>query len=204
MAHTYFPLRSFKSKFKKTKVLNKPVSDSTYEYFASYHPEYAAFIKEEGFCTYDGGLFSTIDPFDYAEALDLPGITETNHTRKRLEGGWSAPLIKTGFGDFLFCDLKIDAGNDIYHSFYNERYNMGSGIGYLFEMRLTDTGFQNSSLKKKLFNQAVKQFGELKEGENFGFPTDFPQGQKGLEKIDHVQVYQTQDYLNLLSKRHHN
>lgn len=204
MAYSYFPLQSFVSKYKKTRVLNKAVPGSTHAYLESLNKDYAGFIQDEGgFCSYAGSLFSTVDPFDYVDLLDLPGITETNAARKRMEDGWSVPLIKTGFGDFLFCDLKIDAGNDIYHSFYNERYNMGSGIGYLFTMRLTDAGFLNKSLKKRLFTLAVKKYGEPKADENFGFPMDFPRAkEKDLEKIDHVLLYKTADYYHLLSEKH--
>ncbi len=204
MAYSYFPLQSFISKYKKTRVLNKAAPESTLAYLEGLNTDYAAFIRDEGgFCSYAGGLFSTIDPFDYVDMLDLPGMTETNATRKRMEGGWSVPVIKTGFGDFLFCDLKVDAGNDIYHSFYNERYNMGSGIGYLFTMRLTEADFLNKSLKKRLFTQAVKKFGELKADENFSFPMDFPwDKEKDLEKIDNVLLYKTLDYFNQLSAKH--
>lgn len=203
MAYNFFPLHSFRSKFKKTKVLNKPVSDKVYNYFAAFNKDYADFIKEEGFCSYAGGLFSTIDPFDYVDMLSLPGIDETTAARQQFEGGWAAPLVKTGFGDFVFCDLKIDARNDMYYSFYGEKYNMGSGIGYFFEMQLTDAEFLSTSFKKRLFNQAIKKFGELKADENFGFPMDFPWAkEKELEKINNVLVYDTKEYFHQLSKKY--
>jgi hypothetical protein len=203
MASHYFPLYSFRSKFKKTKVLNKPVSDKTYEYFTALNTDYADFIKEEGFCSYAGGLFSTVDPLDYADMLSLPGIGEATQVRQNIESGWAVPLVKTGFGDFVFCDLKVNARNDIYYSFYNEKYNMGSDVGYFLEMQLTDSEFLSSSFKKRLFNQAVKKFGEPKADENFGFPMDFPwDKEKDLEKIDNVLVYKTLDYFNQLSAKH--
>jgi hypothetical protein len=200
MASLYFPLYCFRSKFKKTKVLNKPVSDKTYEYFAALNTDYAGFIKEEGFCSYAGGLFSTIDPFDYAAMLSLPGIDEESAIRRNMESGWAVPLVKTGFGDFVFCDLKSGGRNDIYHSFYGEKYNMGSDVGYFFEMQLPRADFLSTSFKKRLFTQAVKKFGEPKADENFGFPMDFPwDKEKDLEKTGNVLLYKTLDYFNQLS-----
>lgn len=197
----YFPLYSFKSKFKKTKVLNKPVPDKTYDYFAAFNKDYADFIKEEGFCSYAGGLFSLVDPFDYVGLLTLPGLEVIS--QNAFDMGHEVPLIRSGFGDIIICDMKLDTRNDFYHSFYNERYNMGSKVGYMFEMQLTDTDFLNDNFKKRLFNQVMKISGSPKADENFGFPMDFPwDRERELEKKENVRVYNTVDYFNQLSKKH--
>jgi hypothetical protein len=203
MAVNFFPLISFAGKFKKTKVLNKPVSLKVYKYFAGFNKDYADFLKEEGFCTYANGLFSTIDPFDHVNMLERANISHFSPVKKQIAAGWEVPLIKTGFGDLIICDLKVDASNNMYYAFYDERYNMGSGVGYLFEMNLTDSEFQTKLLKKRLFNEAVKKFGALKPDECFGFPMDFPWAkEKEIEKIGNVRIYKLETYYELLSGKY--
>jgi hypothetical protein len=203
MVVNFFPLISFTSTFKKTKVLNKPVSLKVYKYFAAFNEGYADFLKEEGFCTYANGLFSTIDPFDHANMLQKANISNFNPVKKQIASGWEVPLIKTAFGDLIICDLKVDSSNNIYHAFYDERYNMGGSLGYLFEMNLTDSEFQTKLLKKRLFNESVKKFGALKSDECFGFPIDFPWAkEKEIEKIGNVRIYNLENYYELLSAKY--
>lgn len=186
-------ISSFISKFKKTKVLVEEVSDEVYEYLAAQNKDYADFIRKEGFCSYENGLFSIVNPFTYKEEFNLPGIT-------RLYSG--EMIIKTGFGDFIVSDLKYDT-NCLHHSFYNGEYNIGSKVGYLLTFQMTDTSFLNETLKKRLFVKATKQFGVLQTDENFGFPMDFPWDREAeLEKIENVLVYKTKDYLKLLSEKY--
>ena|SRR6218665_146790 len=195
MAINYFDyISSFTGKFKKTRVLHEEVDAATYEYLAAKNKSYADFIKEEGFCSYENGLFSIVNPLTYSKELALPGIT----------GLYSADVIvKTGFGDFIKSDLQWGAANVIHHSFYNGEGNIGSEVGYLLTFNLPDASFHKNFFKKKLFKQALEKFGPLKPDENFGFPMDFPWSkEKDLEKIENVSVYKTKEYLELLSKKY--
>ena len=70
-------------------------------------------------------------------------------------------------------------------------------------MNLTDTEFQTKTLKKRLFNEAVKKFGPLKPDECFGFPMDFPWAkEKEIEKIGNVSIYKLETYYELLAKKY--
>jgi hypothetical protein len=195
MALDYFDyISSFTGKFKKTKVLCEEVDAATYEYLAAKNKSYADFIKKEGFCSYENGLFSLINPMAYEKELALPGIV-------KLYGG--DVVLKSGFGDFIISELTHGTGNAIHRSFYNGEGNIGSGVGYLLTFQLPDATFQKNFLKKKLFKQAVEKFGTLKHDENFGFPMDFPWAkEKDLEKIENVSVYKTREYLKLLSQKY--
>jgi len=183
----------FTGRFKKTKVLVEEVSDETYAWLAGLDKDYADFVREEGFCSYENGLFSIVDPLRYKAALSLPGITNVYS---------GEIIIKTGFGDFIKSDLQYGT-NCLHHSFYNGEYNIGSKVGYLLTFQLTDAAFIRETFKKKLFLQATEKYGPLQPDENFGFPMDFPWSkEKELEQLENVIVYKTSDYLEQLSLKH--
>ncbi|MCU0439521.1 MAG: hypothetical protein MUC49_16640 [Raineya sp.] len=196
MAINYFDyISSFTSKFKKTRVLNELVDDKTYQYLAQKNIDFANFIKQEGFCSYQNGLFSFVNPLLYNSYLELPNL-------RNVYSG-NDVVIKTAFGDLITSDLKHNTVNSHHYTFYNEAYNCGSNVGYLITFRLTDAAFLKNFSKKMLFKKALEKFGTLQPNENFGFPMDFPWKQeKHLEKIENVLVYKTEEYFHLLSNKY--
>jgi hypothetical protein len=195
MTIPYFDyISSFKSKFKKTRVFNEPVDDITYEYLAQKNVDFANFIKQEGFCSYQNGLFSFVNPLVYNQYLELPNL-------HNLYGG--DVVLKTAFGDLITSDLVHNSVNAYHHSFYNEVYNSSSDIGYLITFQLTDVTFLKTISKKGLFKKALEKFGTLKPDENFSFPMDFPwKKEKTLEKIENTLIYKTDNFFKLLSQKY--
>jgi len=183
----------FEKRFKKTKVVNEEMDDETYHYLVEKHENYANFVKKEGFCSYENGLFSTINPLKYKRKLEANNI-------ENLYGG--DPIVMTGFGDFIFSDLT-HGPNSFYYSFYDECYNCGSKVGEIFTNDLLDNEHQKESMKKKLFKQAIEKFGVLSHDQLFSFPMDFPwANEKDLEKIENVVVYSVDEYLKLIALKH--
>lgn len=180
----------FEKRFKKTKVLNEVLDETTYQYLLEKHEKYANFIKKEGFCSYENGLFSIVNPLTYNRKLN----------ENKIENKYSGDVIvKTGFGDFIYSDLQ-NGTNSFYHSFFDESYNCGSEVGEILISDLLDNEFHKEQLRKKLFRQAIEKFGILKHYQNFSFPLDFPEkNSKELEKIENILIYDTEEYLRLLS-----
>ena len=63
--------KSFGDKFKKKKPQYGHPSEKVLAlYKDKISAEFAEFMKEEGFCTYADGLFTSVDPFEYKVVME--------------------------------------------------------------------------------------------------------------------------------------
>lgn len=144
-------------------------------------------MAAEGFCVYKDGLFSTIDPLEYAPALIRFGIHKTQ----------AIPIVKSAFGDLFFYDTM---NMNVLHVSFNNHGNIGGGdaVKYFFVFQLTEGSFhRNFFSKKTLFKKALENHGRLKADESYGFIPLVPEG--GSEKPENIQIVKTLDYLERLS-----
>lgn len=182
--------KSFGDKFKKKKSQYGHPSEKTLAlYKEKISEEFAEFMKEEGFCVYADGLFTSIDPFEYKVVMEEYGINAE----------MAIPLIKNAFGDILYSDGYALM---ILHTSYNEKYNFGAadpdGVKYFYVVRLTAADFHTKFFKKSLFNKALKEYGTLVPDESYGFVPAIPLG--GTEKPEQIEKVKTLEYLGMLSR----
>lgn len=189
MSLSSMPYSLFTDKFKKKRVQYEAIDDQVFElYKKKVSEEFALFMKEEGFCTYMDGLFTTVNPITYKVVME----------EFRMNTDMVMPLLKNGFGDIIFFD---GVSTRILYASYNEKHVIGSAsdaVKMLYAMRITEADFQNAFLKKKLFNKAVKEYGGLDPDETFGFVPAIPLG--GAEKVESIEKVKTLEYLSILSQ----
>jgi hypothetical protein len=189
MSLSSLPYSLFTNKFKKKRTPYEAVDGQVFElYKKKVSEEFALFMKEEGFCSYLDGLFTTVNPITYKVVME----------EFRMNVDMVMPLLKNGFGDIIFFD---GVSTRILYASYNEKHVLGSpsdAVKMLYAMRITEADFQNAFLKKKLFNKAVKEYGGLAPDETFGFVPAIPLG--GEEKLEHIEKVKTLEYLSILSQ----
>ena len=182
--------KSFGDKFKKKKSqYGNPSEKVLALYKDKISAEFAEFMKEEGFCTYADGLFTSVDPFEYKVVMEEYGINTD----------MAIPLIKNAFGDIIYSDGYALM---ILHVSYNEKYSFGAadpdGVKYFYVIRLAASDFHTKFFKKSLFNKAMKEYGALAPDESYGFVPAIPLG--GAEKLEQIEKVKTLEYLSILAQ----
>eukprot|EP00160_Parvularia_atlantis_P009586 Unigene19111_Nuclearia_a/m.54270 Unigene19111_Nuclearia_a/g.54270 ORF Unigene19111_Nuclearia_a/g.54270 Unigene19111_Nuclearia_a/m.54270 type:complete len:192 (+) Unigene19111_Nuclearia_a:271-846(+) len=182
------PYSLFTDQYKKKKEKYEDASAALLKlYEKKISAGFAAMMKEEGLCTYMDGLFTMVNPVKYELVLKEFGV----HTDK------TVPLVKSAFGDLFYFD-----GFEcrILYTSHNENYSFATGdaVKYFFTFQLTDASFLTKNFKKRLFGQALKEYGPLKPDETYGFEPALPLG--GEEKLDNIKIVKTLEYLSILSQ----
>ena len=182
--------KSFSDKFKKKKSqYGHPSEDALALYKEKISEEFAGFMREEGFCVYADGLFTSIDPFAHKVVMEEYGI----------DPQMAIPLIKNAFGDILYSDGYALM---ILHTSHNEKYSFGAadpdGVKYFYVIRLGAADFHTKFFKKALFNKALKAHGMLAPDESYGFVPAIPLG--GAAKVENTAKVKTLEYLSILSQ----
>lgn len=178
----------FTDDFKKKKVKYQDVSPALFElYKKKISVEFADMMLEEGLCTYAEGLFTLVDPRVYDEVLKQYNVYSDK----------CITLVKNAFGDLFYYD-----GFEcrVLYTSYNEQCSFAGGgaVKYFFTFQLTDATFLRKNFKKKLFGEAVKQYGKLEPDETYGFIPALPLG--GEETCRSIRKVKTIEYLNSLSQ----
>ena len=141
--------------------------------------------QESGWCCYGKGLIWLVNPLDFNEVLE-----------DWLDASENALIFgRTAFGDlFLWHNDEVQ----YLHTQYARLESLVNDINFFFEFALCDDGYLDTVLDRKLFRKALKQLGQLKRDECYGFEPVLALGGSG--EIDTVRKVKLREYLGLLSQ----
>ncbi|OUM65165.1 hypothetical protein PIROE2DRAFT_7885 [Piromyces sp. E2] len=169
----------FIKNFKPSDNLVKPDEETLKKLSESVLPkEYINLLKNYGFGNYGNGIIKVINPFEYADNLyTWIGNDEDN----------KLPIMMTAFGD-LFYYRKLE-GEEEDICILDIHYKNIELCEYHFkdfiENYLLNEDIQSSSLRKKLFSEALEIGGELELNEIFYFVPALSIG--GAESINYIK-----------------
>lgn len=147
-----------------------------------------ALWREDGWASYENGLFWTVNPFDYADVIKDWKIVEPG----------TLVFGRNAFGDlFLLCKeeifrLKIQ---------YNHLGNIGTEVYLFLNFLLRQPNLQKSFLQKKLFRKVHKLLGDLQADECYGLFPALPLGGDEEDPKAYKRV-KIREYLSSLAQIH--
>jgi hypothetical protein len=144
--------------------------------------------KEDGFAAYGGGLFWTVDPYDFKDI---------NKDWKAVKPG-SIVFARNAFGDLFLLD-----GGEVFvlRVGYGELGNLGPSAYIFLNSTLKEKSLKESYLEKKLFEKVRKLAGELEPDECYGLFPALPLGGDDEDPKAYRRV-KLQEYLASLSQMH--
>lgn len=168
----------FLKKFPPAGELRKPTEETLEQYRGILPEDLLDFWQEYGFGNYGGGLLKVIDPTDYRDNLFMwLGGADPN----------KVPILMTGFGNMFYYRKLSETEDDVcmLDIHYRRTMNCSYSFGEFFQHFMQDDELPERLLDKKLFEEATKQFGALKEPEIFFFAPALAYG--GSETVECIQ-----------------
>ena len=105
-------------------------------------------------------------------------------------------FARTAFANFYLWSKKN--GVEQLYTQYKKVTVVSNELPFLFNFGLVQDNYLKNNLDLRLFNQAVKKFGELEYDECYGFEPVLALG--GAEKIEFVKKVKLQPYLEILAQ----
>lgn len=190
--------------------VSEPPGDATLRHYQGKLPSrLLEYWQEFGFCTFQGGLISIVNPADYDGALQtwLKGTSvsrlDTFHV-----------IARSGFGDLYLWGEKTGQSWNI-EPMNGRLFNNGSKEKEIAAgegndqieafFGVIDPGYVDAidtGTRKPIFRDAVKRFGPLEPQEMFTFePAPFLGGEKSLASIAKVNFFVQSEVLAALGNR---
>jgi hypothetical protein len=155
----------------------------------TYAPELPAPLvdawREEGWCGYAEGLIWTVDPADFAHAVEeWLGPDDS-----------SVAILRTGFGDLVVWDESGARYLDVIH---DKVFPLTDDPEILFDYVLCRAEYLTKVLDQKLFQKAVEKLGPLAHDECFAFEPAIALGGPGT--LATIKKRKLREYLGILAQ----
>lgn len=168
----------FTKLFKPSNNLVKPTEEELKQFENVLPTELLDFWKEYGFGNYGNGIIKVINPLDYMENF-YEWIGKEDFSK--------IPILLTGFGDVFYYRKFQEDVEDI--CFLSIHYRNSTVCSYslqdFFKSYIVDEEICNEVLRKKLFQQAYIEKGNLEPDQIYFFvPALVLGGKESVELID--------------------
>lgn len=162
-----------------------------------------AYWRDYGWCGYAKGLFWTVDPDEWEDALeawigDTPVMARDSYY----------VIARSAFGKLVLwgthtgCSLKIDTASGLVFPVFDGKEFRQDGPDLSLQLFFASTSRAAYDLKdlndKPLFEQALSRLGPLDHGTLYGFVPALALG--GEPSVERLQVLDARTHLSILSR----